>query len=74
MAEKNLKEKSIVMIIAFRDFRDAEYFVPKEILEEAGVEVKTASNKLGVAVGADGCLAYGNAAYRSDFTGDLITR
>lgn len=54
MAEKNLKEKSIVMIIAFRDFRDAEYFVPKEILEAAGAEMKTASNKLGVAVGADG--------------------
>ncbi|PIZ89678.1 MAG: hypothetical protein COX89_00190 [Candidatus Nealsonbacteria bacterium CG_4_10_14_0_2_um_filter_37_10] len=54
MAEKNLKEKSIVMIIAFRDFRDAEYFVPKEILEAAGAEVKTASNKKGTAIGADG--------------------
>lgn len=47
-------EKKAVMIIAFRDFRDAEYFVPKEILEKAGVEVKTASNKLGTAIGADG--------------------
>jgi len=54
MAEKNLKEKSIVMIIAFRDFRDAEYFVPKEILEEAGAEVKTVSNQKGIAIGADG--------------------
>jgi protease I len=48
------KGKKVVMIIAFRDFRDAEYFIPKEILENAGIEVKTASNKLGTAIGADG--------------------
>ena len=46
--------KRAIMIIAFKDFRDVEYFVPKEILEKAGVEVKTASNKTGVAIGADG--------------------
>jgi protease I len=49
-----VKGKKAVMIIAFRDFRDAEYFVPKEILEKAGIEVKTASNKMGTAIGADG--------------------
>ncbi|MDI6602804.1 MAG: DJ-1/PfpI family protein [Patescibacteria group bacterium] len=54
MPEKALKNKKIVMIVAFRDFRDAEYFVPKEILEEAGAEVKTASNQKGTALGADG--------------------
>lgn len=43
-----------VIIIAFRDFRDEEYFVPKEVLESAGIEVKTASNQKGVALGADG--------------------
>jgi protease I len=48
------KTKKAVMIIAFRDFRDAEYFVPKEILEREGIEVKTASNKMGTAIGADG--------------------
>lgn len=47
-------KKRVVMIVAFRNFRDAEYFIPKEILEKAGVEIKTASNKKGVAVGADG--------------------
>jgi protease I len=46
--------KKAVMIIAFREFRDAEYFVPKEVLEKEGIEVKTASNKLGIAIGADG--------------------
>jgi protease I len=53
MPEK-IEGKKAVMIIAFRDFRDAEYFVPKEILEKAGIEVKTASNKKGTAIGADG--------------------
>jgi len=54
MVEKTLDGKKIAMIIAFRDFRDEEYFVPKEILEAAGVEIKTASNKTGTAIGADG--------------------
>jgi protease I len=54
MPEKSLENKKIAMIIAFRDFRDAEYFVPKEILEEAGAEIKTVSNKSGTAIGADG--------------------
>jgi protease I len=54
MPEKTLENKKIVMVIAFKDFRDQEYFVPKEILETAGAEVKTASNKMGTAIGADG--------------------
>ncbi len=47
-------KKRVVMVIAFQGFRDEEYFVPKEILESAGVEVKTASTKLGIALGDDG--------------------
>jgi protease I len=54
MPEKTLENKKVVMIVAFKDFRDEEYFVPKEILEEAGAEVKTASNQKGTALGADG--------------------
>jgi len=54
MPGKNLENKKIVMIIAFKDFRDEEYFVPKEILEKAGAEIKTASNRIGTAIGADG--------------------
>lgn len=46
--------RKILMVIAFKDFRDEEYFVPKEILEESGAEVKTASSKTGYALGADG--------------------
>ena len=54
MPEKTIENKKIVMVIAFKDFRDEEYFVPKEILEGAGAEVKTASNQMGRALGADG--------------------
>lgn len=54
MTEQSLKNKKIVMVIAFRDFRDEEYFIPREVLEGAGAEIKTASTKKGQAVGADG--------------------
>ena len=54
MPEKTLEKKKIVIITAFRDFRDDEYFVPKEILEKAGAQIKTASNQKGTAIGADG--------------------
>lgn len=49
-----IENKKVIMVIAFREFRDAEYFVPKEILESVGIEVKTASNNSGTAIGADG--------------------
>lgn len=52
--QEKLKNKKIVFIVASRDFRDEEYFVPKGILESLGAEIKTASNKPGTAVGADG--------------------
>ncbi len=48
------QNKKVVLIVAGEDFRDEEYFVPKEILERAGAEIKTASDKTGVARGADG--------------------
>ena len=54
MPNQNILDKKAVMVIAFRNFRDTEYFVPKEILEKTGVKVKTASNKIGTAIGADG--------------------
>jgi protease I len=44
----------IVIVIAFKDFRDEEYFVPKEVLGKAGAEIKTASTEKGKAIGADG--------------------
>jgi len=52
--ENKLGNKKIAIIIAFRDFRDQEYFIPKQVLEGAGVEITTVSASLGVAIGADG--------------------
>ena len=48
------ENKKAVIIISFRNFRDEEYFIPKGILEKAEVEIKTASNQIGTAIGADG--------------------
>lgn len=52
MAE--LSGKSILMLIAFRDFRDEEYFLTREVLESAGAKISVASAKKGIAIGADG--------------------
>ena len=49
-----MKENKIAMIIAYRDFRDMEYFIPKQIFEQAEIEVITVSTDLGTAIGADG--------------------
>jgi len=44
----------IAFIIAFKNFRDEEYFVPKQIFQENGFEVKTVSSQKGTAIGGDG--------------------
>jgi len=46
--------KKIAMIIAFRDFRDEEYFIPKAIFESAGKKVFTFSSSSGSAIGSQG--------------------
>ena len=50
----SLLNKKIAIVISFRDFRDIEYFVPKNVFEAAGAEVITLSSKIGIAIGADG--------------------
>jgi protease I len=54
MPENTLEGKKVAIILAFKDFRDAEYFVPKEILEKAGATVTPVSTQKGKALGADG--------------------
>lgn len=54
MPEKTPTNKKIAMIIAFQDFRDEEYFIPKNIFSGEGLEVKTVSSKKGKAVGSYG--------------------
>ena len=51
MAEKPLENKKIAIIIAFREFRDEEYFIPKQILKAAGAIITTVSTSLGEAIG-----------------------
>lgn len=44
----------IALIIAFENFRDEEYFIPKDVFEKNGAEVKTFSSSLGKAIGKFG--------------------
>ena len=44
----------IAIIIAFRNFRDEEYFIPKDIFLNSGFEVITASSQKGTAIGGSG--------------------
>ncbi len=46
--------KKIAFFIAYRDFRDEEYIIPRNIFEENGIEVKTISSQKGIAVGSQG--------------------
>jgi len=52
--EQALEGKKVAIVMAFKDFRDAEYFVPKEIFEKFGATVTAVSTKKGTALGADG--------------------
>ncbi|MDD4409263.1 MAG: DJ-1/PfpI family protein [Candidatus Pacebacteria bacterium] len=44
----------IAFIIANKDFRDEEYFITKEVLENHGIKVDTYSNAIGLALGRFG--------------------
>jgi len=46
--------KNIAIIISFKDFRDEEYFIPKQILKRAGAKIITVSNSTGTALGVEG--------------------
>ncbi len=50
----NTAKKKILMVVSPIDFRDAEYFEPKKVLEASGAEIKTASIQGGIAKGTDG--------------------
>lgn len=44
----------VAVVIAFRDFRDIEYFIPRDILRRAGAQIVNVSSQKGIAIGADG--------------------
>ena len=50
---KNM-EKKILMVVAFKDFKDEEYFVTKEVLEKANFLIETTSSQKGIALGTEG--------------------
>jgi len=47
-------EKKILMVVAFKDFKDEEYFVTKEVLEKADYLIETTSSQKGMALGTEG--------------------
>ena len=51
---QDLSTKKVALIIAFEDFKDEEYFLPREILESNKVNVTVVSNNLGQAKGTAG--------------------
>ncbi len=51
---KKLQRKNILIIIASKDFRDEEYFIPFEILQREGAKITTASSKMGEIIGING--------------------
>lgn len=51
LSEVSLKNKKALLIVAFRDYQDLEYNTIKEVLENKGIEITTASSSLGEAKG-----------------------
>jgi len=49
-----MDETKILFIIAYNGFQHIEYGIPKHIIEDAGFEIVTASDKLGTAIAKDG--------------------
>jgi len=52
--KRETKDKKVAMIIAFKDFRDEEYFIPKQVLKTGGSKITTVSSELGRAIGIYG--------------------
>lgn len=48
------KQKKVLFVIAPADFREEELFLPKEVLDKAGIETRIASRKAGYVSGAGG--------------------
>ena len=53
-ANKNMSNKKILMVIAPRDFRDAEYNEPRAVFDANGLPVEVASIQSGQSIGAEG--------------------
>jgi len=54
LKEKKLEGKNILMVIASKNFRDEEYFVPYEVFQKEGAKITTASSAEGDIIGIEG--------------------
>lgn len=54
LEEKKLEGKNILMVIASKNFRDEEYFIPYEVFQREGAEITTASSAMGEIIGIEG--------------------
>lgn len=59
-------KKSAIFIIAFQNFRDEEYFQPREVLEKSGFQITVVSTEKGIAQGIEG------GEVKVDFTVDSV--
>ena len=46
--------KKIVIVIAYKNFQDIEYFIPRNIFLKSGLDVKTVSSRAGIAISDNG--------------------
>ena len=54
LEEKKLEGKNILIIIASKNFRDEEYFVPYDVFQREGARITTASSVEGEILGIEG--------------------
>ena len=54
LKEKKLDGKNILMVIASKNFRDEEYFIPYEVFQKEGAKIITASSVEGNIIGIEG--------------------
>jgi len=54
MEEGKIEGKKILMIVASKNFRDEEYFIPFEVFQKEGAKVTTASSVKGEVIGVEG--------------------
>ncbi len=54
LKEKKLENKSILIIVASKNFRDEEYFIPYEVFQKEGAKITTASSVEGDIIGIEG--------------------
>ncbi|MCK5332633.1 DJ-1/PfpI family protein [Candidatus Parcubacteria bacterium] len=52
--EKKLEKKNILMVVASKNFRDEEYFIPFRIFQKEGAKIVTASSVEGDIIGVHG--------------------